>query len=158
MLPAEFEQVKRQAPGLQHFLEENLPDAVKQSVTVLTINQDEIVIAANSPMVANYLRLHSRELQQQIRETFHFEQTLKFRTVPDSLLKLERQHSLPQPRQVSDESVEAMAESRAQCTMDRGRRFEGSDAVAGGEPEDPLIQFVGERCLRNSLGDTFAQR
>ena len=108
VLPVEFEQVKRQAPGLQHFLEENLPDAVKQSVTVLTINQDEIVIAANSPMVVNYLRLHSKELQQQIRETFHFEQTLKFRTVPDSLLKIERQQSLPQPRQVSAESVEAL--------------------------------------------------
>jgi hypothetical protein len=111
VLPAEFEQVKRQVPGLQHFLEENLPDAVKQSVTVLTINQDEIVIAANSPMVANYLRLHSREIQQQIRETFHFEQTLKFRTVPDSLLKLERQQSLPQPRQVSAESVAAIKRS-----------------------------------------------
>ena len=110
-LPAEFEQVNRQAPGLQHFLEENLPDAVKQSVTVLTINQDEIVIAANSPMVSNYLRLHSKEIQQQIRETFHFEQTLKFRTVPDSLLKLERQQSIPQPRQVSAESVAALKRS-----------------------------------------------
>ena len=98
VLPAEFEQVKRQAPGLQHFLEENLPEAVQQSVTVLTINQDEIVIAASSPMVANYLRLHSRELQQQLREAFSFEQTLKFRTVPDSLLKLEQPQSLPQPR------------------------------------------------------------
>ena len=117
VLPAEFEQVKRQAPGLQHFLEENLPDAVKQSVTVLTINQDEIVIAANSPMVVNYLRLHSKELQQQIRETFHFEQTLKFRTVPDSLLKLKQPQSLPQPRQVSAESVDAL-ERNAQWIED----------------------------------------
>jgi hypothetical protein len=119
VLPAEFEQVKRQTPGLQHFLEENLPDAVKQSVTVLTINPDEIVIAANSPMVANYLRLHSKEIQQQIRETFHFEQTLKFRTVPDSLLKLERQRQqgLPQPRQVSVESIEAL-ERNAQWIED----------------------------------------
>ena len=108
VLPAEFEQVKRQAPGLQHFLEENLPESVRQSVTVLTINQNEIVIAANSPMVANFLRLHSKELQQQIRETFHFEQTLKFRTVPDALLKLERHQSLPVPRQVSAESVAAL--------------------------------------------------
>ena len=108
VLPAGFEQVKRQTPSLQHFLEQNLPDAVKQSVTVLTINQDEIVIAANSPMVANYLRLHSKELQQQIRETFHFEQTLKFRTVPDSLLKLEQHEYLREPRQVSAESIEAL--------------------------------------------------
>ena len=117
VLPAEFEQVKRQVPGLQHFLEENLPDAVKQSVTVLTINQHEIVVAANSSMVANYLRLHSKEIQQQIRETFHFEQTLKFRTVPDALLKLERKQSLRQPRQVSTESVEAL-ERNAQWIED----------------------------------------
>jgi hypothetical protein len=121
VLPAEFEQVKRQVPGLQHFLEENLPDAVKQSVTVLTINQDEIVIAANSSMVANYLRLHSKEIQQQIRETFNFEQILKFRTVPDSLLKLERQQSLPQPRQVSVESVAAI-ERNAQWIEDEDLR------------------------------------
>jgi len=108
VLPAEFEQVRRQAPGLQHFLEENLPEAVQQSVTVLTINQDEIVIAANTPMVANYLRLHSRELQQQLRETFNFEQTLKFRTVPDSLLKIEQHEYLRPPRQVTAESVEAI--------------------------------------------------
>jgi hypothetical protein len=36
----------------------------RQSVTVLTINQNEIVIAANSAMVANYLRLHSKQLRQ----------------------------------------------------------------------------------------------
>jgi hypothetical protein len=119
VLPAEFEQVKRQVPGLQHFLEENLPESVKQSVTVLTINQHEIVIAANSPMVSNYLRLHSKEIQQQIRETFHFEQTLKFRTVPDSLLKLERQQSIPQPRQVSAESIEALKRN-AQWIEDEG--------------------------------------
>jgi hypothetical protein len=119
VLPAEFEQVKRQVPGLQHFLEENLPESVKQSVTVLTINQHEIVIAANSPMVANYLRLHSKEIQQQIRETFHFEQTLKFRTVPDSLLKLERQQNIPQPRQVSAESIEALKRN-AQWIEDEG--------------------------------------
>ena len=108
VLPAEFEQVKRQAPGLQHFLDENLPDAVRQSVTVLTINQNEIVIAASCPMVANYLRLHSKELQQQLRETFNFEQTLKFRTVPDSLLKIEQHEKLRPPREVSEASVEAI--------------------------------------------------
>jgi sRNA-binding carbon storage regulator CsrA len=120
VLPAEFEQIKRQAPGLQHFLEENLPESVRQSVTVLTINQNEIVIAANSPMVANFLRLHSKELQQQIRETFDFEQTLKFRTVPESLLQLQRHSSSPQsPRQVSPESVDAL-ERNAQWIEDEG--------------------------------------
>jgi hypothetical protein len=80
----------------------------RQSVTALTINQNEILIAANSAMVENYLRLHSKQLRQQLRKTFNFEQTLKFRTVPDSLLKIEQHERLYPPRQVSEESVEAL--------------------------------------------------
>jgi len=108
VLPPGFEQVTRLGPGIQRFLEQNLPETVNQSVTLLTINQDEIVVAANSPMVANYLRLHSREIEQQLRETFKLEQTLKFRTIPDSLLKLDNNEYRPHPEQVSAESIEAI--------------------------------------------------
>lgn len=108
VLPPEFEQVTRLGPGIQRFLEQNLPATVNQSVTLLTINQDEIVVAANSPMVANYLRLHSREIEQQLRETFKLEQALKFRTIPDSLLKLDNNEYRPHPGQVSAESIEAI--------------------------------------------------
>ena len=108
VLPPGFEQVTRLGPGIQRFLEQNLPATVNQSVTLLTINQDEIVVAANSPMVANYLRLHSREIEQQLRETFKLEQALKFRTIPDSLLKLDNNENLRQPGQVSTESIEAI--------------------------------------------------
>lgn len=108
VLPAEFERVKRLLPGIQRFLEENLPEPVNQSVTLLTLNQDEIVIAANSPLVANYLRLHSNEIQQQLRETFKLEQVLKFRTIPDSMLRLERPVESPRPGRVSPASIETL--------------------------------------------------
>jgi len=108
VLPPEFEQVTRLGPGIQRFLEQNLPETVNQSVTLLTINQDEIVVAANSPMVANYLRLHSREIEQQLRETFKLGQALKFRTIPDSLLKLDNNEYRPHPEQVSAGSIEAI--------------------------------------------------
>jgi hypothetical protein len=49
VLPPEFERVRRQLPEIQDFLEQNLPEAVNRSVTLLTLKQDEIVIAANSP-------------------------------------------------------------------------------------------------------------
>ena len=111
VLPSEFEQVTRLGPGIQSFLEQNLPASVNQSVTLLTINRDEIVVAANSPMVANYQRLHSKEIEQQLRETFKLEQALKFRTVPDSLLKLDNNEYLRQPGQVSAESIEAITRS-----------------------------------------------
>ena len=108
VLPAEFERIRRQLPAIQQFLEANLPEPVNRSVTLLTINRDEIVIAANSPLVANYLRLHGREIQQQLRETFDLEQSLKFRTIPDSMLKLEQADKLRTPRKVSAESIDAL--------------------------------------------------
>lgn len=108
VLPPEFEEINRQLPAVQQFLEQNLPEEVSQCVTLLTINQDEIVIAANTPMVANYLRLHSREIQQQLRETFNLEQVLKFRSIPDAMLKLEKNEYLRQPGQVSPEAIAAI--------------------------------------------------
>lgn len=108
VLPPGFEQVTRLGPDIQRFLEQNLPETVNQAVTLLTINQDEIVVAANSPMVANYLRLHSREIEQQLRETFKLGQALKFRTIPDSLLKLDNNEYRPHPEQVSAGSIEAI--------------------------------------------------
>ena len=111
VLPAEFEQVKRLAPKIQLFLEENLPEPVNRSVTVLTINREEIVIAANSPLVANYLRLHGKEIQQQLKETFELEQSLKFRSIPDSLIKPEKHEHLRQPEPVSAESIAALKSS-----------------------------------------------
>ncbi len=108
VLPAEFEQVKRQLPRIQSFLEQNLPEPVNQAVTLLTLNRDEIVVAANSPLVANYLRLHAAEIQQQLRETFGLEQSLRFRTIPDSMLKLDSPGALPKPGQVTEESIEAL--------------------------------------------------
>lgn len=108
VLPAGFEQVKRRLPEVQRFLEDNLPEPVNQAVTLLTINRDEIVVAANSPLVANYLRLHGKEIQQQLRETFGLEQTLKFRSIPDSMLKLDLPAAVRKPGQASQASIEAL--------------------------------------------------
>lgn len=108
VLPPGFDEVTRLGPAIQNFLEQNLPESVNQAVTLLTINQHEIVIAANSPMVANYLRLHSSEIAQQLRETFHLEQVLRFRSVPDSLLRIDKNQTAREPLTVSDESIRAI--------------------------------------------------
>jgi hypothetical protein len=108
VLPSAFEQARRQLPQIQEFLEENLPETVRQSVTVLSVTAEHIVIAANTPMVTNYLRLHTAEIHQQLRETFKLEQQLKFRTIPDAMFQ-RRQQQLPQPpRAVSSESIAAI--------------------------------------------------
>ena len=108
VLPPGFEQARRQLPPIQKFLDENLPEAVQQSVTLLSVSADYIVIAANTPMVTNYLRLHGSEIQQQLRETFQLEQELKFRTIPDALFQRRKPQNVAKPRAVSGEAVEAI--------------------------------------------------
>ncbi len=108
VLPPGYEQVSRQLPQIQSFLDENLPEAVRSSVTLLSINSEQIVIAGNTPMVVNYLRLHSSEICQQLRETFQLQQEVKFRTIPDALMRTRKQLELQPPQPVSVESVKAI--------------------------------------------------
>ena len=121
MLPPGFEEVKRRLPAIQRFLEQNLPEPVNRSVTLLTIDRDEVVIAASTPLVANYLRLHTREIQQQLREAFGLEQRLRFRSLPASLLKPPPGESVPRPRAVDVRSIEALRKN-AQWIEDENLR------------------------------------
>ena len=109
ILPEDFEKVRRRLPAVQQFLKENLPEPMSRSVTLLTITADEVVVAANSPLVANYLRLHSREIRQQLLETFGLKQSLRFRTIPDAMLQLAPAGGeVRNPERVSDQSIEAL--------------------------------------------------
>ena len=108
VLPPGYRQIRRQGPRIQKFLEQNLPEPVNRCVTLLTLNDEEIVIAAASPTVVNFLRLHSGEIQQQLYETFNLQQRLRFRAIPDSLLQLQQRDSTKPPRQASAESIDAI--------------------------------------------------
>lgn len=111
VLPPGYERVERLAPAIQQFLEENLPEPINRAVSLLTVVGDEVVIGAYNPLVANYLRLHSTELAQQIVETFGFEARLKFRTLPESLLQAGPRPRKITPRRVSAASIEALKRS-----------------------------------------------
>ncbi len=108
VLPPGFERVKNRLPSIQRFLEENLPEPVNRCVTLLTLDSEEMVIAANSPAVASFLRMHSREIEQQLRETFKLNLRLRFRTVPDALLHVERTEIHREPRMPSADSAKAV--------------------------------------------------
>ncbi len=108
VLPPGYDRMRRYAPGIQRFLEENLPPPANACATLLKIDDDEIVIAANSPPVANFLRLHAGEIRQQLRETFGLEQAVRFRTVPDALLEVEPPGDRRIPRPASARSAEAI--------------------------------------------------
>ncbi|MCZ6471430.1 MAG: hypothetical protein O6649_08785, partial [Gammaproteobacteria bacterium] len=96
---------------IQQFLMEHLPEPVNQQVSVINFSSEEIVVAASSPQVANYLRLYVTEVQQQIQETFQLSQTLKICTVPESMLKIECPPGSDKPSKVSTETVAAISRS-----------------------------------------------
>ena len=108
VLPSEFARIRRESPVVQSFLEKNLPDSVSQCVTLLTLNQDEIVIAASSPAVAGYLRMHSREIEQQLQEVSGFQQQLRICTVPAELLRVNKPEGRPEPKIPGADSVAAI--------------------------------------------------
>ena len=108
VLPPGYERVERLAPALQKFLDENLPEPINRAVSLLTVVGDEIVIGAYNPVVANYLRLHGTEIAQQIRETFGLDARLKFRTLPESMLRAGPREQKRSPRRVSAASIDAL--------------------------------------------------
>ena len=135
ILPPGFEQARRRLPQIQAFLDENLPDAVRHQVTLLSVDERVMVIAASTPMVTNYLRLHARELAQQLRETFGLEQEIRFRTIPDALLRQREVKAISAPRAVSRESVEAIRRN-AQWIEDESLRaslLALADSLADGD-------------------------
>jgi len=109
LLPDNFKQVSNQTLVIQQFLMEHLPEPINQQVSVINFSAEEIVVAASSPQVANYLRLYVAEIQQQIQETFQLSQTLKICTVPESMLKIECPPGSDKPSKVSRETVAAIS-------------------------------------------------
>lgn len=106
ILPSNYRQIKSQTSKYQQFLQQQLPDTVAGSVQVINVNTEEIVVAVSSATVTNFLRLHLRELQQQIHETFNSSQKLVFKTMPDSLLQMQQRPTARKPVVVSDEAIQ----------------------------------------------------
>jgi len=109
LLPAGFEQIKREAPRVQKFLQQDLPEPVAQSITLLRIDAEEIVIAAHSPMMANYLRMHCAGIQLRLQRALGLERVIKVCTRPHSLLKVASASRQSKPPQVSPQAVDLVA-------------------------------------------------
>ena len=139
VLPPGFDEARRQLPEIQAFLDSNLPDTVTGSVTALSVDAEQIVIAASTPAVTNYLRLHSAEIQQQLSETLQLQQALRFRSIPDAMMRPRATVKLQAPRQVSTESVDAIRRN-AQWIEDEALRqalLSLADGLEAGRGDDP---------------------
>ena len=111
VLPTNYRQIKSQTSKYQLFLSEQLSDSISDSVRVINVSSEEIVIAAGSAQVTNYLRLHARELQQQFDETFNNGQKLSFKTLPESLLRIDQRPAARKPDRVSNEAIKSISDN-----------------------------------------------
>ncbi len=112
VLPENYQQVVRGMPAVERFLDENLPPALRSNLTLLMLDDTQLVIGAHSPAVANYLRLHLAEIGQQLRESLNLVREIRVRTVPASMLRIAGDTttvSAPQP--VADDTVAAIERS-----------------------------------------------
>ena len=105
ILPDNYRQVKHQTLRYQQFLLEQLPDSISHTVQVINLSKEAIIITTNNAQITHYLRLHTRELQQQFNETFATRKKLIFKTMPADLLQIERRQTIKKPRRVCHETI-----------------------------------------------------
>lgn len=81
--------------GLDGLIQELLPDALKTHCRVLSVRDETLVLAADSPVWAARLKFHSSQLVKQLNR----QQTVKLRTVrirvrpPEKQLETERRNT-----------------------------------------------------------------
>ena len=121
VLPAGYQRVERELPAVQEFLERGLPPQVSRALRVLTLNDEEIVVAALSPTVASYLRLHGAGLAEQLRASLGTRARLRFRTLPEGMLQTGRGSYGKAPRKVEAATVDTIRRS-AECIEDENLR------------------------------------
>lgn len=108
-LPDNFDRVSKDTSAIQQFLKKQLPEPMSQQVTVVNLTGEAIVIAVTDPQIANYLRLYSTEIQQQIQETFNLKQVLKIKTIPATVLQTDfTKPAVKKPVKVAPESVQTL--------------------------------------------------
>ncbi|MCP4429557.1 MAG: DUF721 domain-containing protein [Gammaproteobacteria bacterium] len=108
VLPANYQSIKGLTEKYQQFLVQQLPEDIIDSVRVINVDQAEVVIAAVSGQIANYLRLHMKELTQQFDETFGGNRKITIKAMPASLLQIESRQATARPRSVSKESIDSI--------------------------------------------------
>ncbi len=108
ILPANYQQIKNQTEKFQRFLRDQLPEPIAGRIHVMNVTQTEIVVAVDDSQVTNYLRLHHREMQQQLLETFQCNHKLHFKTLPGEVLAHSGRGDFRKPSRVSTENIDGI--------------------------------------------------
>ncbi len=84
LLPQEFRQKRGQIEHFQQFFAGQEQDAVFQLVRVLNVTAQYLHVSLPNPPLANYFRLHSQEIRQQIKQQFGQDLQLKISVQPQA--------------------------------------------------------------------------
>ena len=85
VLPAQYRQHTASIAQYQAFFDNLDQDPVYQHVQVVDVDESRLAVAVTSPGIANYLRLHTREIDTMIEEAFGRKLQLKISVTPGKL-------------------------------------------------------------------------
>ena len=111
VLPANFEQVGKNIRLCQRALDRSLPEGLRDMVRVQTVTGNRVSLAASSPVVANYLRLHRDSMLQLLAEVLQQPCELDVQTRPASLAKVSLPGRPARPQPLRDSTVSNLAAS-----------------------------------------------
>ncbi len=111
VLPENFNQVSRQVRRCQQALQATLPGSIGSMVQALTVEAGKVSIAANSPVVANYLRLHLPVIEQALTDIIGPKPVIEIKTRPASLASVPGAPRPAQPKPVNPEAIARLASS-----------------------------------------------
>ena len=111
VLPADYEQVGRNIQWCQQALDDWLPDGLREMVRVQTVSDNRVSIAASSPVVANYLRLHRESMLALLSDVLRQPCDVDVQTRPASLAQVSLPGRPRQPQSLKDSTVENLAAS-----------------------------------------------
>lgn len=104
VLPEDYRAHASLIQQFQHFFQQMRDDAVYQQVTVNNVSDNLLHVSLPNSTLANYFRLHERELQQSIESAFSIRPSIKVTVQPEQRNKeLLREPLAPVSEKIADQ-------------------------------------------------------
>ncbi len=84
LLPPDYASKRAEIDQLQMFFNTQQSDAVFQMVTVLNVTDDYLHVSLPNATLSAYLRLHTEQIRQMLKDYFQLDVALKISTQPEA--------------------------------------------------------------------------
>jgi hypothetical protein len=121
-LPQNFAQQTARINQFQAFFDALDNDPVFAQVRVLKVDPALVTLALPSATLANYLRLYSRDIQQQLADSFHQHYALNVVASPEAFYQRQQESGLAPAKKVSKSMCDRIKASAETIEDDEVRR------------------------------------